>query len=95
MKKLIAIFSLLLILKGCALITPRDDLYIGMSEDLFLRRHREAVISELNDNQKIYRLQRGERFYALVTFTDEKLARVEEREILLNQWPADSTRRVH
>lgn len=85
-----------MIFESCALVTPRDEFYIGMRESLFLRRNKDAVISELNATQTVYRLQRSDRFYALITFVDEELTNVEEREITnVSPWPADSTRQVN
>ncbi len=96
MKKLFTIFTLFLIFESCALVSPRDEFYVGMSENLFLRRNSDAVISELRDNGKVYRLPRGDRFYALITFENERLVSLEEKEITrFNPWPADTTRRVN
>ncbi len=84
MKNIAILFTIFLLFEGCTLFTPRDEFFIGMREEVFLRRNRDAVISELNESQKIYRVQRTERFYALVTFVDGELISVDEKEV--QQW---------
>jgi len=69
------------LLSSCAIFTPRDEFRLGMSENEFLRRNRQAVISSLDDNTKVYRVQRDDRFYVLATFENRELTNIEEREI--------------
>jgi hypothetical protein len=87
MKKLIILLLILSALQGsCMLMLPRNDVRLGMSERQFLRRHPQAVISSLDRNIKVYRLQRDDYFFALATFENGKLIQVEERE-LPRRWP--------
>ncbi|MDN3689281.1 hypothetical protein [Cyclobacterium jeungdonense] len=57
-----------------------------MSESKFLRQNKEAVISQLNEDKKVYRVNKGERFYMLATFENGELVSLEEKE-LTPQWP--------
>lgn len=54
---------------------------VGMEESDFLKVHPEAVISSLEGKQKTYRVLRDERFYLLATFEDERLIKLEEKEL--------------
>ncbi|GGF37288.1 hypothetical protein GCM10011339_27290 [Echinicola rosea] len=54
---------------------------VGMEESDFLKIHPEAVISNLEGTQKTYRVVRDERFYLLATFEDERLIKLEEKEL--------------
>ncbi|WP_228527866.1 hypothetical protein [Pararhodonellum marinum] len=82
MKNTFLILAISFLLGSCAIFTPRDEFWMGMSENRFLRQNSDARISSLEDNGKIYRIQRDERFYVLITFQDRKLVNVEEREII-------------
>ncbi|EON78180.1 hypothetical protein ADIS_1377 [Lunatimonas lonarensis] len=79
--KSILIFSFLIIMGSCAVFQPRIPYRIGMSESKFLRQNRTAVISQLGDGQKVYRVNSDERFYLLVTFENGVLTQLEEREL--------------
>jgi len=81
MRNFAIILSLITLLSSCAIFTQRDEFRLGMSENQFLRRNPSAVISNLDGNTKIYRVQRDDRFYVLATFVDRALTNVEEREI--------------
>jgi hypothetical protein len=81
MKKLVVLLSFVMLLGSCAVFTQRDEFYLGMTENKFLRRNPKAVINTLEGNTKIYRLQRDDRFYVLATFVDAELTNIEEREV--------------
>ena len=80
-RSLILIFGLLFTLEACAIFRPRIPYQMGMSESKFLRQNRGAVISQLENGRKVYRLNTEERFYMLATFEDGILTNLEEREI--------------
>lgn len=84
--KSIGAISLIFLLGSCALFQPRIPYQLGMSESKFLRQNREAVISQLNENKKVYRISKDDRFYLLVTFENGELVNLEEKE-LTPQWP--------
>ncbi|WP_202928023.1 hypothetical protein [Cyclobacterium salsum] len=84
--KSIGIISLIFLLGSCALFQPRIPYQLGMSESKFLRQNKEAVISQLNEDRKIYRVNNDERFYILATFENGELVNLEEKE-LAPQWP--------
>ncbi|MCC5929544.1 MAG: hypothetical protein JJU28_09890 [Cyclobacteriaceae bacterium] len=87
MKRLIILLLFMSVFLGsCIFMLPRNDVRIGMSERQFLRRHPQAVISSLDRNIKVYRLQRDDYFFALATFEEGRLVHVEERE-LPRRWP--------
>ncbi|KEO73908.1 hypothetical protein [Anditalea andensis] len=81
MKNLLLILSMIALLSSCAIFTQRNEFRLGMSENQFLRRNPAAVISQLEGNTKVYRVQRDDRFYVLATFEDRALTHIEEREI--------------
>ena len=87
MKKILSILSLVFIMSSCALIQPRIPYQLGMSESKFLRQNKDAVISQLSVDKKVYRVNNGDRFYLLVTFENDTLTNLEEME-LTPQWPA-------
>lgn len=71
---------------SCSLLQPRIPYQLGMSESKFLRQNKDAVISQLSEEEKVYRINNGERFYLLATFKNNALTNLEEIEIKL-QWP--------
>jgi hypothetical protein len=77
MKKALVLFMTIVLLGSCA---PRPEFQQGMTERKFLRQNKEAVLAGLEDNQKTYRVNRGERFFVLATFEDGRLVRLEERD---------------
>ncbi|WP_143961572.1 hypothetical protein [Litoribacter populi] len=81
MKNLLILLSFVTLMTSCAIFAQRDEFRLGMSENQFLRRNPQAVISKLDGDTKIYRVQRDERFYVLATFVNAELTDVEEREI--------------
>jgi hypothetical protein len=81
MRNFVIILSMITLFSSCAIFTQRDEFRLGMSENQFLRRNPSAVISKLEGNTKIYRVQRDDRFYVLATFVDRELTNIEEREI--------------
>ncbi|WP_339717966.1 hypothetical protein [Cyclobacterium amurskyense] len=87
MKKTLSILSLVFIMSSCALIQPRIPYQLGMSESKFLRQNKDAVISQISVDKKVYRVNNGDRFYLLVTFENDALTNLEEME-LTPQWPA-------
>jgi len=86
MTKVIGTLSIVFLLGACAVFQPRIPYQLGMSESKFLRQNREAVISQLNETKKVYRLTNDERFYILATFENGELVSLEEKE-LAPQWP--------
>lgn len=84
-KSLVAIFAILL-LESCALFAPRLQFTEGMSESRFRRQNRDAVVSSMDNGTRTYRIQRGDRFYVLATFSNGVLTNLEEREIT-PVWP--------
>lgn len=80
MKKLIILVSTVFLLGSCSIFGPNPEFSQGMSEKKFLRQNREAVISGIDGNLKTYRVNRGERFYVLATFEENKLIKLEEIE---------------
>lgn len=84
--KLIGTVGLVFLLGSCALFQPRIPYQLGMSESKFLRQNKEAVISQLNEDKKVYRINKDERFYLLATFENGELVNLEER-ALTPQWP--------
>lgn len=81
MKKSFVLILTVLLLGSCAVFGPRAEFSKGMSERQFLRQNKEAVISTLEDGFTTYRVNRGDTFFVLVTFENEKLIRLEEREV--------------
>ncbi|SEJ71880.1 hypothetical protein SAMN05192553_109113 [Cyclobacterium xiamenense] len=86
MIKTLATLSVVFLLGACAVFQPRIPYQLGMSESKFLRQNKEAVISQLNENKKVYRLTNDDRFYILATFENGELVSLEEKE-LAPQWP--------
>ena len=86
MKRTLLLFSLVFLVGSCALFTPRIPYRMGMSEGKFLRQNRDAVISQLNEGEKVYRVNQGDRFYILATFVNGELTDLEEKE-LVPAWP--------
>lgn len=84
--KSIGIISLIFLMGSCALFQPRIPYQLGMSESKFLRQNKEAVINQLNEDRKVYRVNNNERFYILATFENGELVNLEEKE-LTPQWP--------
>jgi len=80
-KSIALIIGLLVTLQACAIFLPRIPYQMGMTESKFLRQNRGAVISQLENNRKVYRLNTDERFYLLATFEDGVLTNLEEREL--------------
>lgn len=82
MKRLL-IFTLLIgLLSSCGAFGPRPEFYQGMKERKFLRQNKEAVLSNIDGNMKTYRVDRGDRFYVLATFENDRLIGLEEREFV-------------
>lgn len=86
MRKIISILTLILIMSSCSLLQPRVPYQLGMSESKFLRQNKDAVISQISEGKKVYRVNNGDRFYLLVTFENDELTNLEELE-LTPQWP--------
>lgn len=84
--KSIGIISLIFLMGSCALFQPRIPYQLGMSESKFLRQNKEAVINQLNEDRKVYRVNNNERFYILATFENGELVNLEEKQ-LTPQWP--------
>lgn len=80
MKKLFIFILAVFLLGSCSVFGPNPEFTQGMSEKKFLRQNKEAVLSGIEGNLKTYRVNRGERFYILATFEDEKLIKLEEIE---------------
>ncbi len=80
MKKLLILISAVFLLGSCSVFGPNPEFSQGMSEKKFLRQNKEAVISGIDGNIKTYRINRGERFYVLATFENNKLVKLEEVE---------------
>ena len=80
-KSLIVCMTLLFTIQACTIFRPRIPYELGMSEGKFLRQNREAVVSQLNNGKKIYRLNTDPRFYLLATFEDGVMTSLEEKEI--------------
>jgi hypothetical protein len=80
MKKLLILVSTVFLLGSCSVFGPNPEFSQGMSEKKFLRQNKEAVLSGIDGNLKTYRVNRGERFYVLATFEDDKLIKLEEIE---------------
>jgi hypothetical protein len=81
MKKFLVIVLSIVMLSSCNVFNRRYEFREGMSEQRFLRQNRGAVLSSMEGDTKIYRVNREERFYVLATFQNGELIRVEEREI--------------
>ncbi len=79
--KSIGIISLIFLMGSCALFQPRIPYQLGMSESKFLRQNKEAVINQLNEDRKVYRVNNNERFYILATFENGELVNLEEKEL--------------
>ncbi|SHN26642.1 hypothetical protein SAMN04488057_11511 [Cyclobacterium lianum] len=86
MIKKLGILSLIFLMGSCTLFQPRIPYQLGMSESKFLRQNKDAVISQLNNEKKVYRINKDERFYLLATFENDELVSLEEKE-LAPQWP--------
>jgi len=86
MRKLLWIAILGMMLGGCAILTQKPQYEIGMEEADFLKMHKEAVISKLEDGQRTYRVVRDDHFYLLATFENGRLVMLEEKE-LPTYWP--------
>ncbi|WP_373523047.1 hypothetical protein [Aquiflexum sp.] len=80
MKKSLILISTLFLLGSCALFGPIPEFTKGMSERKFLRQNKEAVLSGINGDIITYRVNRGDKFYVLATFENNKLISLEERE---------------
>lgn len=81
-KNLVLMLICVVALDSCTIFRPRIPYRVGMSESRFLRQNRDAVISQLGDGKKVYRVNTDERFYMLVTFEDGVLTQLEERELV-------------
>jgi hypothetical protein len=81
LKNLVVALGLLFTIQACTIFQPRIPYRMGMSEGKFLRQNREAVINQLDNGRKVYRLNTDPRFYMLATFEDGVLTNLEEREI--------------
>ncbi|QDH79708.1 hypothetical protein FKX85_11960 [Echinicola soli] len=84
MKKLLfilPILSITLFVVSCSSMKGAPNYKVGMEESDFLKVHPDAVISNLEGEQKTYRVVRDERFYLLATFEDERLVKLEEKEL--------------
>jgi hypothetical protein len=81
LKSFILGFGLLFTIQACTIFLPRIPYELGMSEGKFLRQNKDAVISNLEEGKKIYRLNTDQRFYMLATFEDGVLTSLEEKEI--------------
>ncbi|UJP64566.1 hypothetical protein [Mongoliitalea daihaiensis] len=79
MKKYLWIVVASLILSSCFGIRP--EFQQGMNERKFLRQNKEAVLSGIDGNIKVYRVQRDDRFFVLATFENGQLIKLEEREL--------------
>lgn len=88
MKKSFVFILTILLLGSCTIFGPRAEFTKGMSERQFLRQNRDAVISNLEGDFTTYRVNRGETFYVLATFENEKLIKLEERELVPAWMPA-------
>jgi hypothetical protein len=88
MKKSVLFILTILVLGSCAVFGPRAEFSKGMSERQFLRQNKDAVISSLEGAFTTYRVNRGEMFYVLATFENEKLIGLEERELTPAWMPA-------
>jgi len=86
MVRALSILSLVFFMGSCALFQPRIPYQLGMSESKFLRQNKDAVISQLKNEKKVYRINKDERFYLLATFENDELVSLEEKE-LVPQWP--------
>ncbi|AFL85916.1 hypothetical protein Belba_3413 [Belliella baltica DSM 15883] len=82
MKKSFVFILTVLLLGSCTVFGPRAEFSKGMSEKQFLRQNRDAVISNIEGDFTTYRVNRGETFYVLATFENEKLIKLEERELV-------------
>jgi len=81
LKSFIVSIGLIFTLQACAIFQPRIPYQLGMDESKFLRQNRDAVISQLENGKKVYRLNTDPRFYLLATFEEGVLTNLEEREI--------------
>lgn len=70
-----------MVMSACTVFQPRIPYELGMSESKFLRQNRGAVISQLGNGTKVYRINSDERFYLLVTFEEGVLTKLEEKEL--------------
>ena len=80
MKNILILVSTVFLLGSCSVFGPNPEFSQGMSENKFLRQNKEAVLSGIDGNLKTYRVNRGERFYVLATFENDKLIKLEEIE---------------
>lgn len=81
MKNTSLMVILFVLISACASLGPDNRYYTGMKEKKFLKQNQEAVISSLDGAFKTYRVNRDERFYILATFENDRLIKLEEREI--------------
>nr|MBI1230833.1 hypothetical protein [Cytophagales bacterium] len=81
LRSIIVGFGLLFTIQACTIFLPRVPYELGMSESKFLRQNKDAVISNLEEGKKVYRLNTDQRFYMLATFEDGLLTSLEEKEI--------------
>jgi hypothetical protein len=81
MKNAILMVILFAVVSACGSLGPDQNYYTGMKERKFLRQNKEVVVSSLDGPLKTYRVNRDERFYILATFENERLTKLEEREI--------------
>jgi hypothetical protein len=81
MKKYFVILLSVIMLSSCGVFNRRFEFREGMTEQKFLRQNRNAVLSSLEGDTKIYRVNREDRFYVLATFQNGEMIRLEEREI--------------
>ncbi|WP_245189328.1 hypothetical protein [Lunatimonas salinarum] len=78
----IFVLTIVVLMGACTVFQPRVPYQLGMSESKFLRQNRNAVISQLGEGKKVYRLTSDDRFYLLVTFEEGVLTELQEKELL-------------
>ncbi|WP_114750109.1 hypothetical protein [Pleomorphovibrio marinus] len=83
LRSLVWIMVVVMLMQACVLFRPRVPYFMGMSENRFLRQNRSAVISQLDGQRKVYRVNTDDRFYILATFENGELTNLEERELQL------------
>lgn len=81
MKNASLMVVLFVFISACASLGPDQRYYTGMKEKKFQKQNQEAVISSLDGAFKTYRVNRDDRFYILATFENDRLTKLEEREI--------------